>query len=158
MLGDTFLLPVPKPPIFAHAFAASAVARNFTNASIAGLSRNVTKRSPPISTAVEFAPGVIAGNAAVLNPVPGFDFVDEVMTPPTKSPSSTIAAFGGEPNAFVTESLKLYVSAPDVPPARFDELPITCAIVFRAFVTDESVHLILCSLRALYFAGPNVRR
>src|SRR6266516_1714152 len=123
MLGDTFLLPVPKPPIFAHAFAASAVARNFTNASIAGLSRNVTK-----------------------------------MSPPTKSPSSTIAAFGGEPNAFVTESLKLYVSAPDVPPARFDELPITCAIVFRAFVTDESVHLILCSLRALYFAGPNVRR
>src|SRR5437879_12599821 len=102
MLADTFLLPVPKPPIFAQAFAASAVARNFTNASIAGLSRNVTKRSPPISTAVEFAPGVIAGNVAVLNPVPGFDFVEEVVTPPTKLRSSTVGAFGGGQDWTVT--------------------------------------------------------
>src|SRR5436305_9351068 len=158
MLADTCLLPVPKPPSFAQAFAAGAVARNFTNASIAGVSRKVTKRSPPISTAVELAPGLIDGNGAVLNPLPAFDLVEDVITPPTKSPSSTIAAFGGDPTAFVTESWKLYVSAPDVPPARFDELPITCAIVFSAVVTDESVHLILCSLRALYFAGPNVRR
>src|SRR5881397_2719316 len=120
MLADTFLLPVPKPPIFAQAFAACAVARNFTNAWIAGVSRNVTNRSPPISTAVEFAPGVIDGNGAVLKPDPAFAFVEEVMTPPTKSPSNTIAAFGGDENAFVTESLKPYCNAPDVPPARFD--------------------------------------
>src|SRR5437867_4497647 len=158
MLGLTFLLPVPKPPLLAHAFAAGAVARNFTNASIAGVSRNVTSRSPPISTALAFAPGVIAGNGAVLKPVPGFALVDERITPATKSPSNTIAPFEGEENAFVTESLNPYVSAPDVPPARFEELPRTCAIVFSAFVTDESVHLILCALSALYFAGPNVRR
>src|SRR5690242_6712095 len=103
MLGETFLLPVPKPPIFAHAFAAGAVARNFTNASIAGVSRNVTNRSPPISTALAFGPAAIDGNGAVLNPEPGFDFVEDVITPPTKSPSKTIAAFGGDENAFVTE-------------------------------------------------------
>src|SRR5882762_1931128 len=122
MLAGTFLLPVPKPPILAHALAAAGVARNFTNASIAGVSRKVTNRSPPISTALEFAPAVIDGNGVALKPVFGFDFVDEVMTPATKSPSNTIAAFGGEPNAFVTESLNPYVSAPEVPPARFDEL------------------------------------
>ena len=32
------------------------------NASIAGVSRNVTIRSPPVSTALAFAPEVIAGN------------------------------------------------------------------------------------------------
>src|SRR5579862_6043692 len=105
MLAGTFLLPVPKPPIFAHASAAGAVARNFTNASIAGVSRNVTNRSPPISTALEFAPAVIDGNDTALKPVAGFDLVDDVMTPATKSPSNTIAAFGGVVNAFVTESL-----------------------------------------------------
>src|SRR6266851_4550404 len=157
MLAGTFLLPVPKPPIFAHASAAGAVARNFTNASIAGVSRNVTNRSPPISTAVEFAPGVIDGNDVALNPVTGFAFVDEVMTPPTKSPSSTIAAFGGDENAFVTESLNPYVRAPEVPPARLDEFPITCAIVFIAVITEGSVHLILWAVNASYFAGPNVR-
>src|SRR2546430_17140696 len=67
------------------------------------------RSSPPISTAVEFAPGVIAGNGAVLNPDPAFDFVEDVITPPTKSPSKTMAAFGGDENAFVTESLKPYV-------------------------------------------------
>src|SRR4051794_25084157 len=114
MLAETCLLPVPKPPIFAHAFAAGAVARNFTNASIAGVSRKVTNRSPPISPADEFGPALIDGNGAVLKPVPGFDFVEDVITPPTKSPSSTIAPFEGEPNALVTESLNVAVSAPDV--------------------------------------------
>ena len=38
------------------------------------------------------------------------------MTPETKSASNTIAAFDGVPNAFVTESLKPYCSAPLVPP------------------------------------------
>src|SRR5579884_1041796 len=116
MLAGTFLLPVPKPPCFAQTSAACGVARYFTNASIAGLSRKVTNRSPPISTAVESGPGVIEGNVNVLKPVFGFAFVDEVMTPPTKSASNTIAAFGGDANAFVTESLKPYCNAPDVPP------------------------------------------
>src|SRR5689334_23937053 len=157
-LGEMFLFPVPKPPIDAHALAAGAVARNLTNASIAGVSRNVTKRSPPISTALAFGPALIDGNGAALNPVPGFAFVEEVITPPTKSPSNTIAAFAGDENAFVTESLKPYCSAPDVPPARFDELPRTWAIVFNAVVTDPSVHLILCAESESYLAFPNVRR
>src|SRR5579884_774640 len=157
MLALTFLLPVPKPPSFAHAFAAWEVARNLTNASMAGVSRNVTSRSPPISTAFAFA-GVIDGNGTALNPVPGFAFVDERMTPATKSPSNTVAPFGGLWNAFVTESLKLYWSAPLVPPARLPVSPSTCPIVFNAFVTVGSVHLILCAVRASYFAGPYVRR
>src|SRR5712691_3814579 len=159
MLDGTFLLPVPKPPCFAHASAAGAVARNFTNASIAGLSRNVTNRSPPISTApASAALGVIEGHVNVLKPVPAFAFVDEVMTPPTKSASNTIAAFGGSANAFVTESLNPYWSAPLDPPAIFPVSPTIFAIDSRAVFTDGSVHLILCALRALYFAAPNVRR
>src|SRR6266571_331541 len=116
MLVGTFLLPVPKPPCFAHASAAGAVARNFTNASIAGLSRNVTKRSPAISTAPASGPGVIDGHVNVLKPDPAFAFVDEVITPPTKSASNTIAALGGDANAFVTDWLNPYWSAPDVSP------------------------------------------
>src|SRR5579884_4208975 len=74
MLADTCLLPVPNPPSFAHALAAFAVARNLTNASIAGVSRNVTNRSPPISTALAFGPDLTAGNGTTLNPVFGFAF------------------------------------------------------------------------------------
>src|SRR5438067_12510023 len=111
MLGGTFLLPVPNPPCFAQISAACGVARYFTNASIAGLSRNVTNRSPAISTAPASGPGVIDGNVNVLKPVFGFAFVDDAMTPPTKSASNTIAAFAGCENAFVTESLNPYCSA-----------------------------------------------
>src|SRR5262249_30425888 len=64
--GLMFLLPVPKPPMLTQTLAAAGVARNFTNASIAGLSRNVTKRSPPISTAPAFGPGLIDGNVVTL--------------------------------------------------------------------------------------------
>src|SRR3978361_2212176 len=117
MLAGTFLLPVPKPPCFAHASAAGAVARKLTNARIAGVSRKVTKRSPPISTAVEFAPGGMAGHVKGLKPVLAFALSDEVMTPPTKSASNTIAAFGVAPNALVTESLNPYWRAPLEPPA-----------------------------------------
>src|SRR5579885_3480622 len=116
MLAGTLWLPVPKPPCLAQISAACGEARYFTNASIAGLSRNVTNRSPAISTALASGPGVIDGHVNVLKPVFGFAFVDEVITPPTKSASNTIAAFAGEANAFVTESLKPYCSAPDVPP------------------------------------------
>src|SRR5690348_6558639 len=158
MLAGTCLLPVPNPPSLAHASAAGAVARNFTNASIAGVSLNVTSRSPPISTAPAFAPGVIDGNGTALKPVFGFAFVDDRITPATKSPSNTVAAFGGLENAFVTESLKLYCSAPLVPPARLLLSPRTWPIVVNAFLTLESVHLTLCAVRASYFAGPYVRR
>src|SRR5579862_1195185 len=116
MLAGTLLLPVPKPPCFAQISAACGDVRYFTNASIAGLSRNVTNRSPAISTALASGPGVMDGHVNVLKPVFGFAFVDDVITPPTKSASNTIAAFGGDENAFVTESLNPYWSAPDVPP------------------------------------------
>src|SRR5258708_17190488 len=145
MLAGTFLLPVPNPPCFAQTSAAGAVARYFTNGSIAGVSRNVTNRSPPISTAPASAPGVIEGHVNVLKPVPAFAFVEDVITPPTKSASNTIAAFGGDANAFVTESLKPYCKAPEVPPATLPVSPMTLAIVFRAVITDASVHLILCA-------------
>src|SRR5947207_6684641 len=151
MLDGTFLLPVPKPPCFAQTSAAGAVARYFTNASIAGVSRNVTKRSPPISTAPASAPGVIEGHVNVLNPVPAFAFVEDEITPPTKSASNTIAAFGGDANAFVTESLNPYCNAPDVPPAMLLVSPRILPIVFSAVITDASVHLILCAESALYF-------
>src|SRR3954447_11075024 len=158
MLAGTFLLPVPKPPCFAHASAAGAVARKLTKARIAGVSRNVTNRSPPISTLLAFGPGVIEGQMNVLNPVFALAFVDEVMTPPTKSASNTIAPLDFEPNAFVTESLNPYWRAPLAPPARLLLSPTIFAIVVSAVFTDGSVHLILCALRALYFAAPNVRR
>src|SRR5665213_223541 len=158
MLAGTFLLPVPKPPCFAHASAAGAVARKFTKALIAGVSWKATKRSPAISTAPASGPGVIEGQVKVLKPVLAFAFVDEVMTPPTKSASNTIAALGGDANAFVTESLKPYCSAPLVPPAMLLVSPRIFPIVVSAVFTDGSVHLILCAPRRLYFAAPNVRR
>src|ERR1051326_7146178 len=158
MLAGTLWLPVPKPPIFAQASAAGALARNFTNASIAGLSRNATSRSPPISTAVEFGPGVIVGNTAALKSVAGFAFVDDVIAPPTKSASNTIAPLDGVENAFVTHVGKSVCSEPLVPPARLDVSPTIWPISVSAFLTDGSVHLILCWLSWSYFAGPYVRR
>jgi hypothetical protein len=158
MLAGTCLLPVPKPPCFAHASAASGVARKLTNARIAGVSRKVTSRSPAISTALAFAPGLIDGHVNTLNPEFAFAFVDELITPPTKSASNTIAAFGGSANAFVTESLNPYWSAPLVPPAMLPVSPTIFAIVWSAVFTDASVHLILCAERASYFVAPNVRR
>ena len=150
-------LPVPNPPCFAQIAAAFGVARYLTNASIAGLSRKVTIRSPAISTAFASAPAVICGQTNVLNPVLGFAFVCDRITPPTKSASNTIAAFAGELNAFVTDWLNESCSAPAVPPAMFDVSPRIFPIDLRAVVTDGSVHLILCALSASYFAGPNVR-
>src|SRR5436305_15250494 len=156
--GSMLWLPVEKPPDFAHAAAASGVARNVSNALIAGLSRNVTIRSPPISRALEPAALPSVGKLKTLKPVLAFAFVDDRITLPTKSPSKTIAAFAGFENAFVTESLKFVWIAPDVPPAMFDVSPSTWPMVFRALITDGSVHLILWALRALYLSGPNVRR
>src|SRR5262249_58630324 len=95
MLAGTLWFPVPKPPDFAQASAAGAVARNWTKARIAGVSRNVTKRSPAISTPWAPGPELIVGNVKTLNPVPAFALVDDRITPPTKSASNTIAALGG---------------------------------------------------------------
>src|SRR5919201_4650399 len=142
-LGFSLLFPLAKPPSFAHASAAAGEARKVTNARIAGVSRKVTKRSPPTSTPLAPEPPVIVGNDVTLKPEFGFAFVDDRITPATKSPSSTIAAFGGVANAFVTDVLKSVWSAPDVPPAMSPLSPITCAIVFSAVITDGSVHLIL---------------
>src|SRR5579862_2599734 len=103
-------------------------------------------------------PAVIDGNGTTLKPVPAFDFVEERITPETKSASNTIAAFDGDPNAFVTESLKPYWSAPLVPPAMFAVSPRIFPIVFSAVITDGSVHLIWCAVSWSYFASPNVRR
>src|SRR5215467_6348275 len=103
-------LPVPNPPCLAQTAAAAGVARYFTNASIAGLSLKATIRSPPISTELAYL-GLIAGHGNVLNPVPGFAFVELAMTPRTKSPSNTIAALGGEAKTFVTDRLKPVCSA-----------------------------------------------
>src|SRR3954469_5363910 len=128
------------------------------NALIAGVSRKATIESPATSTAAAPGPELTVGKTAALKPGLAFAFVDERMTPATKSASNTIAAFGGDENAFVTESLKLYCSAPEVPPARFDVSPRICPIVVSAVFTDGSVHGILCALRALYLVGPNVRR
>src|SRR5579871_1297125 len=154
MLAGTCVLPVPNPPCFAQISAAAGVARYFTKASIAGLSRKVTNRSPAISTALASGPGVIDGHVKVLKPVPAFAFVDEVMTPPTKSASNTIAALAGLANAFVTDWLKPYWRAPVVPPAMFDVSPRIFPIVVSAVFTDGSVHLILCWLSWSYFAAP----
>src|SRR5205823_10741209 len=150
MLVGTFLLPVPKPPCFAHASAAGAVTRNLTNASIAGVSRNATRRSPPISTALALAPGVIVGKTEALKSVPGFAFVEDVIAPPTKSASNTIAPFEGVENAFVTQVGKSVWSEPLEPPARFELSPTIWPIVFSAFATDGSFQLVLCALRAAY--------
>src|SRR5436305_5689586 len=158
MLAGTLWLPVPNPPIFAHTSAAFDVARNFTNASIAGVSRNVTSRSPPISTAPASAPGVMAGKTAALKPVPGFDFVADVIAPPTKSASNTIAPLDGVPNAFVTQVGKSVWREPLDPPARLPVSPTICPIVLSAVATDGSVHLIVCADSWSYFAGPKVRR
>src|SRR5579862_91232 len=103
MFAGTFLFPVPNPPCFAQISAAGAVARYLTNASIAGVSRNVTNMSPAISTALAPGPGLIVGNVKTLNPVLAFAFVDERMTPATKSASNTIAPFDGLEKASVTE-------------------------------------------------------
>src|SRR5262245_48478477 len=158
MLAGTLWLPVPKPPDFAHASAAGAVARKLTNALIAGVSRKATNRSPAISTPAAPGPGLIDGNVKTLKPVFAFAFVDDRITPATKSASKTIAAFGGVANALVTESLKLNCSAPLDPPATLLVSPTTCAMVLSAAITEGSVHLILCWLSAWYFAGPFERK
>src|SRR5689334_22644098 len=89
-LADMLWLPVPKPPCRAQIAAACGVARYFTNASMAGVSRNVTIMSPATSTACEFGPAVMVGQTNALKPDVGFAFVVEVITLPTKSASNTM--------------------------------------------------------------------
>src|SRR5262249_49460819 len=141
-----------------QAAAASGVARKVSNAAMAGFVRKVMIRSPAISTAFAPGPFPIVGKRKTLKPLPAFAFVVVVITLPTKSASNTIAPFEGVEKAFVTESLKFVWIAPEVPPVMFDVSPRILPIVVSAVITDGSVHLILCALRRLYFAGPNVRR
>src|SRR6476646_8486477 len=92
------LLPVAKPPLAAPAAAAAGVASHFTNASIAGVSRNATIVSPPMST--DGGEPLIDGKA---NSPYWLGFAFTVCTPGTTSPYITIAAFGGVWKTLFTE-------------------------------------------------------
>ena len=112
--------------------------------------------SPPPTTAG--AESLIDGNGKTSKPVFGCAFVDEVMTPPTKSPSNTIAAFGGSLKTCVTDVGKSAWSAPDVPPAMFCVSPTIFAIVVSASLTVWSVQGISCVDSLSYLSGPAWRR
>ena len=92
-LGSTLRFGDEKPPIFTQIVAASGVARYLTNAWVAGSSLNATIVSPPPTTLA--GEPLTDGKANWLKPVSGFAFVESRMTPCTKSPSKTIAPFGG---------------------------------------------------------------
>ncbi|CAM5413260.1 hypothetical protein STANM309S_02131 [Streptomyces tanashiensis] len=78
------------------------------------------------------------------------------MLTAAKSPSKTIAPLGWSPpvKVCVTEAGYSVWSAPPGPPAMSDGLPKSSARVFRAAVTDGSVHLIVCFASWSYLAGP----
>ena len=80
------------------------------------------------------------GKSKTLKPVSGFAFVELTISPSTKSASSTIAAFGGSENAFVTDVGKSVWSAPCLPPAMLSVSLKIFAISVRASFTDWSVH------------------
>src|SRR5262245_45166671 len=156
MLGSTFLLAVENPPFSAQIVAASGVVRYLTSACTAGVSLNVmTVSPPPITTGGE---SLIDGNANTLNPVSGFAFVDDRITPATKSPSNTIAAFGVDEKTSDTEVGKSFWSACEVPPAMFDVSPTILPIVVSAVVTDGSVHGMAWVDSLSYMSGPACRR
>src|SRR5258706_12652392 len=90
-LALTFLFAVAKPPRFAQASDAAGVARNVMNARIAGVSLKATIESPLITTLPDEP--LIDGNGNSPKSVPAFAL--RCATPGTKSPSITIAAFGG---------------------------------------------------------------
>src|SRR4051794_6272808 len=125
--GGTFLFGDEKPPRLAQIAAACGVARYWTSARAAGLSLDIAPTSPPPTTDGGELP--TDGNGKTLKPLTGFAFVDDEMTPSTKSPSSTIAAFGGLEKTWLTEVGKSVCSAPCVPPAMRLGLSRTTAIV-----------------------------
>src|SRR5205814_8466434 len=107
-----------------QASEAGGVARKVMNARIAGVSRKATIESPLVTTLPDEP--LIDGKGNSPKSVPGFALM--VATPGTKSPSITIAAFGGFCQTLFTEVGKSVCTAPDVPPATL--LPCrTCAIV-----------------------------
>ena len=71
---------------------------NFRNAAAAGLSLNMTATSPPVTTGA--SPLSMGGNENTLASVPTFALVLPEMVAPTKSPSISMAAFGGLLNMF----------------------------------------------------------
>src|SRR3954447_4698269 len=99
----------------------------------------------------------IAGNGKTLYPETALSAFFDATTPGTKSPSTTIAAFGLFVNTFDTDVGKSVCSAPDVPPAML-LLCRSVPIVWSAFTTDASVHLSVCFDNASYFDGPACRR
>src|SRR3954451_20843770 len=142
----TLWLPVENPPCFAQTVAASGDARELTNARIAGVSRKVTTRAPPISTPFDpLEPALTTGNGATLKPLFALAFVDGRMTPATKSPSNTIAPLAGGASAFVPEPWSPFWTSPEEPPARLPESPSPWPIVLSADFTEASVHLTLCA-------------
>jgi hypothetical protein len=117
----------------------------------------MTTPSPPPSTAsVDELP--ICGKSKTSKSVLGFALVELVITPATKSPSKTIAAFGGDVNTWVTDVGKSVCSACEVPPGMLLVSPMTCAIVVSACFTDGSVHGIWCCVSWSYLSGPAWRR
>src|SRR5437870_4457734 len=119
------------------------VARYLMSARAAGLSLSmVTMSPPPITSGLE---PLIDGKSNTLKPVIGFNGFEDATTPGTKSPSSTIAAFGELLKTLLTDVLKSVCSAPDLPPGMLPVSPTICAMNFSAFFTDGSVHLILCA-------------
>ena len=115
----------------------------------------ITVSPPPTTAGGEL---LIDGNPKTSKPVFGWAFVEEVMTPPTKSPSNTIAALAGSPKTCVTDVGKSAASAPDVPPAMFCVSPTIFAIDVSASLTDWSVHGIACVDSLSYMSGPAWRR
>src|SRR5947209_1045977 len=90
-------------------------------------------------------------NASAVLRCNGFE---DATAPGTKSPSSTIAAFGELVSTLLTDVLKSVWSAPDLPPGMLPVSPTILAIKPNAVLTDLSVHLILCADSLSYNVGP----
>ena len=131
---STFLFGDEKPPRFAQISEASGVVRYWMNAFAAGLSLNITTRSPPPTT--ESGESSIDGNGKMLKPVSGLSGFLSPATPGTKSPSITIAAFGVLEKTFATEVGKSVCRAPALPPAMLSVSPTIFAISASASFTD----------------------
>ena len=100
---------------------------NFRNAAAAGLSLNITATSPPVTTGASPLP--MGGNENTLASVPTFALVSPVMAAPTKSPSISIAAFGGLLNMFCTDSGNSVCSVSLVPPGSQSDFTMLAIVV-----------------------------
>ncbi len=136
-----------KSPRLTQTEAARDVARNDTRARDAGVERSSTTIAasvPPTTTRPDLP---IGGKAKTSKSVPGWALVEAVITGATKSPSITIAAFGGPSKTCEIDCAKSVSSAPAVPPAMFVRSPRIFAVVLSAALTLGSVQRSLCSAR-----------